>query len=270
MTPAFRRNGILAGLALSSLCALGFAQRSSNEWVLRWRAESEVREMRETELEAVQRERCLEMEAMQKRVALLESELAREREHRLAAEASATVAARPATELEASRAELDRAYARIGELERSDATVVKFGKDVTIMRRTLQRAAEDAEAETAALATAVTFQEAGEYEIVMAPEAGDRIRSAYIGTIVEITDSTVPLPQKFEGGLNQGVDFAEPAAPSGEPQSLGAGLNQGANYVDPEEASQVKRLGCKFTELKKLVEEVKEVQRTQENGAEVR
>ena len=68
MTPSFRSTGILAGLALSALCALGFAQNSSRQWAARWTAEASIREEREAELDASKRQRDEEMAAMEKTV----------------------------------------------------------------------------------------------------------------------------------------------------------------------------------------------------------
>ena len=67
-----------------------------------------------------------------------------------------------------------------------------------------------------------------------------------LGKLIEVVETPEPLPQKFEGGLNQGLDYVEPPAPV------------------KEEDLQEKRIGCKRDAIQKLIGELKEVQQEQQ------
>jgi hypothetical protein len=250
MTPLFRRNGILAGLALSALCALGFVQRSSHEWAMRWEVEAEARETREAELEAAKLERNAEMELMQRRVALLESELAREREVRASAEERAASAEKPSAELEAAKAELERAYGRIGQLEAGDAIV--------------RLATPGCEMEVGVF---VEEKHCGRIRAC----ASDLLREDVARRSGKLEAIEDPVSANVDGALNQGVDYVDPSEEVVlEPidvvireESWGEPLNQGTSYVEREAPASQEDMKKKIEAIRHLIGEMQEAQREQ-------
>lgn len=247
MTPSARRAGILTGLILSMVCALGFAHRSRGDLAARCRAEVEAREARESELDEQREAHAAEMDAVGRRIAALESDLARERGLREELGGRVIEAAKPDAELEAAKAELARAYARIGELERGDGGEV-WGSHVRLVEgkqvdavhvwgslspgKRSEPAIAEAPLEEG---TEVVFEDTDEPRIrsVGGPEGGVRIRSSIkIQKPLEDLGVDTLEPQRFEGGLNQGID-----------------------YVDPAEVSE------KLEEIRKVMVALKEVQR---------
>ncbi len=250
MTPSARRAGILAGLVLSLVCALGFAHRSTGEIAAQCRAEAEGREAREADLEAQRAAHAEEMDAMSRRVAALESDLARERGLREAADGRAVEAGKPHAELEAARAELDRAYARIGELERGDGGET-WGGRVRVVEGTRLDALTALRDEkrvgiVVTINGAVTEEgtefvlQEGEEEKILCGRDGEeemgtkstKVKMKGVWGTPQIGPEPVAEPQRFEGGLNQGID-----------------------YVDPAEVTE------KLQEIRKVLAELKEVQR---------
>ncbi len=217
MTPSARRAGIVTGLVLSMVCALGFAHRSSGEIAAQCRAETEAREAREAELEAQRAERAAEMDAVNRRIAMLESDLARERELREAAEGRAVEAAKPQAEAEAVKAELERAYARIGELERGVGEDT-WGNHARILK------GKQVDGELGIVSESAVVEEGTEATFELEPDDEPRIRSTarvnrkvrvggpiVIGDVVVTEGEPVVPAQRFEGGLNQGIDYVDPA-----------------------------------------------------------
>jgi multidrug efflux pump subunit AcrA (membrane-fusion protein) len=228
MTPSARRAGILAGLVLSLVCALGFAHRSTGEIAEQCRAEAEGREAREAELDAQRAAHEEQMDAMNQRVAALESDLARERGLREAADGRAVEAGRPDAELEAAKAELERAYARIGELERGDAGDTWGGKvrlvdgkqvDALTALREEKRVGVVVTINGAVAEEGTEFVfDAGDEEILCGGDekAGTRknsmkVKVKNIWGSREVEPAPTAEPQKFDGGLNQGIDYVDPA-----------------------------------------------------------
>lgn len=222
MQPAARWTASFAGIAVAALVSLGALHRNENDWAARYEAEAAARADRETAIETLLRERDEECAAMESRVALLESQLAREQEHRAAAEGKAEAAAQPV-------AELERAYARIRELEGIDAARQLIGdlkqvqkEQQTMTFRVNRRIEGDPEtrAELAAQRIRKCLVELGSI---------DREEIPVIDSNDVVTWQMVP-----EGGLNQGVGFVESPAAGQEPQRLGERLNQGVDYAEPQ------------------------------------
>ncbi|MCE9581515.1 MAG: hypothetical protein K8T20_03255 [Planctomycetes bacterium] len=224
MSPASRRAGILAGLALAALLALGFVHQSRLEWTLRCRAEAELRMEREAEMEQLRAAHAEELRGMKDRVALLESDLAKEREQRAGSEAPAVQRADPALELEASKGELARAYARIAELERGAPEV---GASVAALR--------DGTLGEAKVLRLRICEEIQAKDVVAAFEADAStalvdIPQEKLGKIVQVIRQIDLEP---EGAMNQGVDYLAPPEAGTESGSLANSLNQGLGYVAP-------------------------------------
>jgi hypothetical protein len=68
----------------------------------------------------------------------------------------------------------------------------------------------------------------------------------------------VAIQQKGQG-LNQGVDYAEPAGP----QTIEGGLNQGVSYVAPEDVTE------RLVRIRALVDRLDEVRKVQDEQQRV-
>lgn len=254
MTPSARRAGILTGLILSMVCALGFAHRSRGDLAARCRAEVEAREARESELDEQREAHAAEMDAVGRRIAALESELARERGLREAADGRDVAAGRPEAELEAAKAELARAYARIGELERGDGGDIWGGKVRLVEGKNvdgLTALREEARVGLVVTINGAVMKEGTEFVF----DAGDEEK---ILCGEDEQAGTRENSMKVKVRNVWGSRDVEPA-PTAEPQRFDGGLNQGIDYVDPAEVAG------KLEEIRSLMAELKEVQREQVN-----
>lgn len=240
MTPASRRAGLVAGLVLSLVCALGFAHRNTGDIAERCRAEMDAREAKDAELESARAAHAAEMEAVNRRIASLESDVARERGLREEADRRAEAAARPGAELEAAQAELARAYGRIRELEQGGAPV-----PMSEMANLELRVGDDG----GALSALPENGHPREERLVVLGGTEPRIRA-------RLVEFEVTAPS---GALNQGVDYVAPAGP----QVFEGGLNQGAAYVDPAGT------GEELERIRGVVEQIKQIQKSQEKGMRV-
>ncbi|MCC6740556.1 MAG: hypothetical protein IT452_16045 [Planctomycetia bacterium] len=235
MTPASRRAGLVAGLVLSLLCALGFAHRNTGDIADQCRAEMEARDARDAELESARASHAAEMEAVKRRIAELESDVARERGLREEADVRAAAAARPGAELEATKAELARAYDRMREMERgATGSAAAELAGVQVLEGEGGGSVEEPAGNGAVFGT----------RLVVVSGTESRIRDAR-GKYLTI---------ETRAGLNQGVDYVAPE----KPQGFEGGLNQGESYVDPYET------GEKLEELRAVIDELRQVQKEQQ------
>jgi hypothetical protein len=245
MQPAARRSACLAALVLAALVALGGVNRSRNDWVARCEAEGASR----AELESAEAERdrvhAEETDAMNRRIALLESDLARERELRSGAEARAVAAGKPVADEEALRGELARAYGRIQELERGDvAQELLELKDVQeklagqserrrdLAVRLVESDCEGKEKTGCKLEEAPEDGNGSETKGVTASLGEVKIR---VSKVIEVIRKIDDGRQTFDGGMNQGVDYVP--QDGGNPDRVNPDeLNMGVGYIEPPAA----------------------------------
>jgi hypothetical protein len=255
MMPGARRNLLLGGLTLAAVFALFNVAQSRDSWFARFEEESAARAAREAEIEERQKSHEEEIARFERRVAEMQSDLEIAREERASAERKAASALAPSEELASAKAELDRAYGRIRELETgADAPgifsgqirgkAVRFlasskspplsGEKLTFLAEGDGGSAEPpTRVRDLPVEGKLVEMSATEVRIRAAIEriqAGDVI----LGRRIESANPGQPAPQRFEGGLNQGVDYVEPEPPAAEPPRAEGGLNQGVQYVDPE------------------------------------